>query len=365
MPLVFGGVGVQPSTRGQPSNWYTLQPGACVLIPSGDWMVKPGKYSAVQEYDPITTTWRTVGGHINTGGVDYVHSDGVNFRIANQSGCIVGGMVNTPGAGYTSAPVVTTSLSSGVWTAVVGGAVNTSVTMASGGANYLYPPFVAFSFPPSPGVPATGICAMSGGIVTGVTVLNQGAGYTSPPTISFFNDPRDTTGYGAAANCSLTGGGTVTAVLCNDHGLPVTANTTSLPTFTLSGGGYTSQAAAVCVMNWQLTTFTITAGGTSGLPATGTVAVIGFGTGLSATGASLTNPAIGSNLVSTRPGLIIPTTSGGAITAVGTIIDGGVYAGVNMTPAAVGVAVATLGATISLTAPGFSGTNDDVGIFPA
>lgn len=364
MPLVFGGVGVQPSTRGQPTNWYTLQAGACDLIPSGDWMVKPGKYCVVQEFDQITQTWRTVGGHIDTGGVDYVHSDGVNFRVANQSGCVVGGLVNTAGSGYTSTPSVTCSTSTGAYTAVVGGAISTTVTVGLGGANYIYPPLVAFAFPPSPGVPATGYSTISGGVVTGVTVVDQGAGYTFPPVVSFYNDPRDTTGYGAAASASLTGSGTVTAVLCNDHGSPVSANSTALPTFTISGGGGSS-ATALAIMNWQLTSFTITNSGTSGLSATGGTSASGLGSGLTATASILLNPGVQSSLVSTRPGLILPTITSGAITAVGTIVDGGVYAGINTAIQVLTGAGTTVGSAASLTAPAFSGTNDYYGIFPA
>ena len=57
-----------------------------------------------------------------------------------------------------------------------------------------------------------------------IEVTNGGEGYTSPPQIVFVNDPREglngvSVGYNAAAVATLTGAGTVTAVVCVDHGV--------------------------------------------------------------------------------------------------------------------------------------------------
>ena len=61
MALQFGGLGVSPTLRGQPSNVYALQPGESMLVPAGTWIAKLGPYTNYQVYDPITTIWRNVG----------------------------------------------------------------------------------------------------------------------------------------------------------------------------------------------------------------------------------------------------------------------------------------------------------------
>ena len=86
MPVVFGAPGVTPSLRGQPSNVITLQAGNVQLVPSGSWYVKPGRYTVLQEYDPIAGFWRAIGGDWSSASMELVWSDGVNVRLANQSG---------------------------------------------------------------------------------------------------------------------------------------------------------------------------------------------------------------------------------------------------------------------------------------
>ncbi len=320
MPLVFGGQGVTPSTRGQPTSVFTLKPSEVRLIPAGAWNIGVDRYSAIQEYDPVTTIWRNIGN--DNFAQRFVQSDGVNFRIANQTGCCVGAMVTTAGSGYTSAPTVTANgTGAPVFQAIVGGAINTSVTVTNGGTNYTYPPLVLFDAPPSPGVQATGYATISGGAVTSVTITDQGAGYTNIPNISLVNDPRDTTGDNAAAVCVLTGSGTITAIVVTDHGNAVT----SVPTLTISGGGGSS-GAATAIMCFTATAYTVTSAGSGYV---GNVLVTGLGGGPVAASASYTNPAIQSNLVRQRPAFIAGVLSATALSATGqTVYDGGIFPGV-------------------------------------
>jgi hypothetical protein len=185
-------------------------------------MVNTGLYTVVQQYDPITGIWRNIGNGEHEGNVRYIYSDGVDYRLANQTGCLVGALLTNAGSGYTSAPT--------------GYGFGRQLHLESccrrrglhdhhrhQRRHRHYHPQVQFSARPAGGVQATGYCTLTGSAVSSVTVTNQGAGYASAPTVVFINDPREgvngvTTGYSAAATATLTGSGTVTAVLCLDHG---------------------------------------------------------------------------------------------------------------------------------------------------
>jgi len=244
MSLNYGGPGVSPSNKLGFGNRISLAPGQTWLIqPAGWYWVKPGPYTALQIYDPILLSWVTVGGGSASADPLYIGSDGENYRLANLTGCAVGASVTNVGSGYTSAPTVTASAGSSVWRPVIGGAVSQTVTVGAGGQNYTYPPNVLFSAPPAGGIQATGYVTLSGGAVSSITMVNQGGGYTSPPTITFVNDPREginnvTLGYGAAATCALTGAKTIAGIICVDPG---SGGLTSIPTFTISGGGGSSE----------------------------------------------------------------------------------------------------------------------------
>lgn len=320
MALVYGGQGVVPSARGQATTVISLSAGQSEIIPAGSWGVGTGLYSSVQEQDPITGIWRNIG---NDSGSTFkwINSDGVNFRVANQTGCCVGALVTTAGAGYTSAPTITDNGGTATYQAVVGGAVNTSITIANGGRNYTYPPQIMFAASGAPGVQATATCTISAGAINAVTVVNQGAGYTNAPVISVVNDPRDTTGTGASLTCTLTGSGTVTAVLVTNHGTPVT----SVPTLSFSGGGSSSTAAATAIMCFTTTAFTVTSAGSGYV---GNVLVTGLG-GFPSTAASYTNTYIQSLLVRQRSALYGATLSATAVTTASqTLYDGGIFPGV-------------------------------------
>ena len=318
MPIRFGGPGVTNTLADLTSNQFALQAGGVWLPPANGYWASLGRYSQLQEYDPIMTIWKPISGVKQN---VFFSADGVNQRIANTSGCAVGALLTAAGSGYTSAPTVTASAGNSVWLALVGGAVNTTVTVAYGGTNYTQPPDVFFSAPPAPGVPATGYATISGGLVTGVTVTNQGAGYTFPPPVSFFIYPRDSTGANASAVATLTGAGTVTAVLCLNHGNPLT----SVPTLTFAGGGGTS-AAATAIMNFAITGYAVTTAGAGYTAAAGSVTVSATPVPTAGT-AAYTNPGSQIELVAMRQAVIsAPVSSAGAITATGEyVVDGGSY----------------------------------------
>jgi len=328
MPIQFGGPGVTPSLGDLVTNEVTLPSGGCWTVPSGRWTLKQGPYTTFQEYDPITGVWHFPGAGSTAAGVEVVFSDGNNYRLANQTGCPVAAVVTGAGSGYTAAPVFTPNTGGSVWKAVLGGAVNTTVTVTNGGVNYTYPPTVLFSAPPPGGVAASGHCTLSAGAVSTIVVDNQGAGYVSPPTVTFVNDPRETspassavtTGSGAAATATLTGAGTVTALLCLDHG---TGGQSAVVTVSPASGA----ATATVIMCWSITAIAVST----------TTAGSGYATPISiaaydnpVTGSVLTNPAIQTALFKGRNAFIIGTAlSGTAISPSGiSIRDGGVYSAV-------------------------------------
>lgn len=345
----YAGPGQTPTLKQLVTSSVTLQSGATeTLFPAGPYWIRPGIYTSIQQYDYLTGIWRGIGGGSwGMGQEFYVESDGVNYRLANQTGAAVGALLTTAGSGYTSAPVVAASAGSSLWKAIVGGAISTTVTVSNGGINYTYPPQVLFSAPaPGTGIPATGYCTLSGGAVSTVTVTNQGAGYASAPTVTFVNDPREnpniaipgstvTFGTGASAVTTLTGSQTVTGVLCLDHGQGGQA---AVPTLSFTGGGGSSAAATV-IMCWSITAFAPTAGtgfGTSELSA-----MDAFPTAT----AAYTNPDTQANLVRTRRASIKMLASSGAPTATGAVFyDGGIY---TSTPTSL---VITNGALITQTA---------------
>lgn len=354
MPLAIGAQGVGPGLRGQATNEVSLQAGACYVPKAGAWFVRLGPYCALQQLDPVLNIWMSIGADGATppasqgvgGTVErYFNTDGVNWRIANQTGCVVGALLTNGGTGYTSAPTCTVSSGSAVFSCIVGGAVSTTVTVNNSGSNYTYPPIVEFDAPPAGGIPATGHASISGTTIS-VTVDNQGAGYAFAPTVYLTNDPRDSTGGGATATATLTGAATVTGVLVTDHGTAVT----SVPTLSFTGGGGSS-AAATALMCWTITAYVVATAGSGYLGAT---IITGYG-GFPTTAAAYTNVATQKNLVRTRPATIEAALSGVGITATGQIVDdGGIYAAV---PTALIITSPFSGGTgVTLTAAGITFT---------
>jgi hypothetical protein len=360
--MLYAGPGQIPTLKQALTNEVALPIGGTfALNPAGWYFLRTGKYSSVQQYDPFTGAWRRVGGGVGAAGGEFFYSDGVNYRLANQSGCAVGALLTAAGSGYVSAPTVTASAGSSLWKAWVGGAISTTVTISNGGSGYTYPPIVVISAPPpitsGGGIQATAICALTGGVVTSVTVTNQGAGYPTAPTITFVNDPREnpniaitgsttTFGSGAAAVATLTGAGTVTGVVCQDHGTGLTA----VPTLTFSGGGGSS-AAATAIMDWGITGFAPT-GGTGFTGASTLSGLDAFPT----TASAYVNPDSQSLLVYTRQANILMPQTAGAPTATGAVYyDRGVYTSVPTPLVTTNGALITAGATFTFTMGGTGG----------
>ena len=365
MALLFGGSGI---SSGRSSTEITLQAGQTYLIPAGTWAIDIGPYTDYQVFDSQTNTWRVSG---DPGGASkWIMSDGVNHRLANQSGCVVGATVTSGGAGYTSAPVITINSGGAKFTAVLGPVVNT-ITVVNGGTGYVYPPLVYINPPPAGGVAATAYSTISGGVVSSVTVTDQGAGYnTGVPLVTLTNDPRDTVGTGATAVASLTGTGTVAALLLTDPGTPSGISTSgTLPTITLTGGGYTTIATAVPVMAWSLTSYTVQSVGLGYI----TGGTVFFSGSTIASGTAIyTNPTIQKNVVRARPCNVGVLVSSGATTLVtgGTVYDGGVLPqGFTTLQTAVnaaqtGVLVSASAVNVGGITPVYGGTTDVAVLLP-
>jgi hypothetical protein len=88
------------------TNTIDLPAASSWIIPAGTWLITPGRYTTVQYYDPLTLIWRGIS---SWNRYVSVNSDGVNFRVANQTGTPLGAVITNAGSGYTSAPVVTAS----------------------------------------------------------------------------------------------------------------------------------------------------------------------------------------------------------------------------------------------------------------
>lgn len=362
MARIYGGPGIFPSNSAVPGygDELLLKAGSTWTIPAGTFLITSLLgLSMIQQFDPITDTWRPVGSVPPAGRL--IQSEGNNYRIANQSGCAVGAFVTTAGSGYTSAPSVLPSAGSSVWASIVGGLL-TSVVVDTGGSNYVYPPLVFFDKPTGtvnsgitlangaaaqPGFMATGYSTLSAGAVSTITLTDQGAGYVSTPQVYLVNDPRDTTGSGATAHAVVGGAGTLSGIVCVDHGNPVT----SLPTLTISGGGGASGAATV-IADFAVTGLTVGATGT-GWPTSSAVIVEPIGQAL--TGAANTNPTMETSLLLGRDArLVVPTTGGGALTATGATGFGGSY---SAAPTAYGVlSAAASTSTLTFTVGGVNDT---------
>lgn len=349
MPNRFGGVGISLPLNQLGTNGFMLQPGEVMMVPPGYFNLRHGIYSSVQTLDPVMGVWRPVGS--DGGNWVQVDSDGGNYRIANQTGCPVAALLTAAGTGFTSAPTVTPSAGSSTWVAVMGNVISTTMTVVAGGTNYIYPPQVIIAAPPAPGVQATAYATLTSGAVSSITVTDQGAGYLTAPFVTLLNDPRDTTGSGAIVTATLTGAQTVTAVLCTNHGLPISG--TVVPTLAFSGGGGTT-ATAIAIMDWTVTSYAVTAGGAG---YNGTAAVTTQGTGIPTTATAYTNPNSQASFLRTRPANITAALSSNAITATGqTLIDGGHIGGLTSNLSVfVGGGTSSTVATLTL---GVGGQND-------
>lgn len=259
-----------------PTNKITLNAGDQLPIPRGDWLISLGSYCVLQYLDPVTNTWHLAPASAwAPGGITAISSDGFSVRIANMTGCPLGGIVNAYGSGYVQASTTIVPVGGGgsTWQPIVGGqlAMSTAtIVTANAGAGYGVAPMVFIPAPPPAannangigGVQATGYASISGGTVSGFTFTNPGAGYPTAPVVVVLPNPTDpniNTGITAATiTMSLVGSGSITGVLCTNPGAPL--STPNNITLTVSGAG--TNATVSAVMMQTVVSASITGGST-------------------------------------------------------------------------------------------------------
>lgn len=326
-----------------PTNLITLAPGQQLPLPRGNMWVDLGGYAVLQEYDPVMGVWR---GHASSRSSPQLvtGSDGFNFRVANLTGCAIGAVVTNGGSSYVQgSTTVTPAAGNSTWYPIVGGAISTTISVVTAGTGYTVPPMVFIAAPPNPGVPATAIAVLSSGTVSSITVINQGAGYPTAPAVSIVPNPYDPAlasgaiTSGATATTTLVASGAVTAVLCTNAG----ASFATVPSLTIAGAG--TSAAATIVPMWTLTALSITNGG-AGYTTQGVISTVG---GVPSATPTYTNPDSQFVGYIPRPAQVgIAAASGGTITTIGTIYDGGLFTGTPTAYAAPGSTPATFGVTL-------------------
>lgn len=313
---------------GGATNIVVLAPGEALPIRAGRFMVDAGKYGSIQYLDPVTNVWTLLRSGANGSQTMNVWSDGFNARVANLTGCAIAAVVTNGGNGayVQSTTTVTPSAGNSTWQPIIGGAVNTTVSITSvsgvgqGGSGYGIAPLVFFDAPPVPGVQATGIAVLSSGSVSSITVIDQGAGYTAAPGIAIYPNPADpninASIVNALAVCSLTGAGSLTAVVCTNSGAAV-ASTMSL---TVVGAG--ASATATPLFMQTATSVTVANAGAG----YGTFTALTTSGGYNTTAnPSFTNPTIQLYDYIPRQAQIALAMSGTGITSVTSITDGGLF----------------------------------------
>lgn len=273
---------------------------------SGQYLVQLGPLSCVQVFDSNLQAWRNI--QCMPGNLPFISSDGTNYRVANTSGQVVGAIVTNAGSALTNGfntVAVTPSAGASLWNTIVGGAINTTVTITAGGTNYTRAPLLLFTPPASQGqtpyVLPSATCTISAGAINAVTVTGVGAGLVAAPTITIIPQPGDVTGGGAVltVNATLAQSGTLLVMYPTFGGTALTA----VPTFTFSPA---STIAATAIMSWTITAFGGGAGATYGTTPGGVI----FG-GIVAGAAANANPQFDKGLsVPVHPPINVATATG-------------------------------------------------------
>jgi hypothetical protein len=332
-----------------------LAPGQTFMPAAGWYWYKPSSQSNVQRFDPIANIWRFSGDDARALKLHYF--DGRTTRIANTSGCVVAASVTTAGSGYATAtpPAVTASAGGSLWTAIVGGAISTAAVIAVAGSGYTYPPILWIEQPPQPGVQAAGTITIANGTISAVTITDQGAGYLAPPNTEVLNDWRDITGYNGQVALALTGAGTITAAVCNDHGNPITSGT--VPTLAFGSGA----AAATAVMDWAVRSVSVTTAGAGYTSSAGAATATAAGGYVSATPAYLGGFSSTGMSRWREAKIDLTTNSSGGLASVAAIIDSGHYQGIP-TPAIYAAQPPSTTGVLALT---MGGVNATIFLMPA
>lgn len=344
---------------------------------TGQYAMQLGQYSVLQQYDAGLNYWQDVCVSPYSAPCT-ISSDGTNYRIANTTGCPVGALITAAGSGgtngfygYTQGAgdavqpaltigsaitiqngivtagnavfTITASAGGSLWNAIVGGAINTTISFsgtvyngnlgvnntfgattggvtAAAGSSYTKPPIIVFTPPPNQGqqpyILPTAVCTISAGAINAITVTGQGAGLLGLPGIVVIPQPGDSTGGGAvlgwiAANNGQVGSGTLVAMWPAYNGTVLTA----VPTFTY-GGTSSPAPTATAIMNFVVTGFT---GGTGGTGYTGGV----FNGGIVSGTPAYTNPYYDKSLsIPIFPPVTVASTGVPSLTAAGTQFQG-------------------------------------------
>lgn len=278
-------------------------------IAPGNFDVTLGRVTLVQTFDKDNYVWRTLAGPGSK--FPIMNSDGFNYRLINFSGVVTGAAITVAGSAGTNGigPTQTGgSISFGAAPSsgraatgyiIVGGAINTTVTVTTAGSGYLVPPLVQFDPPPQGGIRATGYAVLSAGTVDSIVVTNAGAGYTSvpnafvipqwgsyagsnlldpagntvatapalygatrtsiPATIQDITSPVVGAGSGAVltVNATLASSGALTGIVITDYGSNYIGS--GIPTITFTGGP--TSAAATAIMAFSVTSATVSNAG--------------------------------------------------------------------------------------------------------
>ncbi len=305
-----------PYTMG--GNKVSLAAGESIQVPAGDWFIDLGKYSILEVQDPvgIAAISQTSGSWMpirTQRGSFVLRTDGVNYRISNLTGCVVGAIVTQKGKSYVQASTtITPSTGNSTWQPVVGGAIQ-SISLTGLGANYGQAPVVYIPAPPAPGIQATAIATISAGALTGITVVNQGAGYTTVPAITILPNPFDlnTPTTAATAAAALSSPTILTGAILTNSGAPVAT------TMTLTVAGGNSSGTLTPVFLTTVSALSLTAFG-SGAYTQAALSTIG-GSGPSGNAFTYSTEFI------PRPLQAIVSLSAGVAGGPPTIIDGGMF----------------------------------------
>ena len=136
------------------SNAITLSASEVFALPAGTYLIAAGPYTSIQFLDPVENNWRTINAANSLMPIT-VDSDGGNYRLANLTGTPIGALITNSGSAYTNGIgttatglTVTISAGSSKWVPVVGGAINSTITITAGGTGYLFPPILVIDTPP-------------------------------------------------------------------------------------------------------------------------------------------------------------------------------------------------------------------------
>lgn len=280
--------------------------GGVYTPPPGQYVIELGRVTQLQFMDGYAGLYRAISEPSRT--VKFTQTDGCNYRLVNMSGVVSGVSVTTAGsAGTNGIGSTATSCSVSFGTApttgiaataypIVGGAINSTITITTAGTGLTVPPTLVFDPPPAGGIAAAAYCTLTSDGIGAVTVTNQGAGYTvapncyvipawgsypgatiagvAPPTVAgpstslTQNAIMTLQAQGLAVgawttipvltvNATLASSGALTGIVMLNYGNNYVG--TAIPTISFTGGP--TSAAATAIMSFSVTSVTVSNAG--------------------------------------------------------------------------------------------------------